>query len=130
MRSRQALKLDKDGKLGVSEAEAQQTCIRFAATYGYKWVKTNASDLTRSGWPAHSASTLDGLLIRPHHVIVVEWKRRMAKTDKERLAAQAEAEADWVRRGYDVIRMLESHYDPIRWFKDQFMQVLVQRKTS
>lgn len=125
--SRQALKLDPDGKLAVSEAKVQKTCIEFAATYGYKWVKTNASDLTRSGWSAHSAGTLDGLLITPHHVIIVEWKRRMAKTDKKRLAAQAEAEADWTCCGYAVLRMADAHKDPIGWFKDEFTRIVYER---
>lgn len=116
------LNLDKDGKLGVSEAEVQQACIQFAGLYGYDYVATNASNLTRAGHPAHDVGTLDGLLIHPFQgTIIVEWKRRMAKTDKKRLKAQAEMEAYWAAKKYTVIRMPEAGRDPIQWFKDRFV---------
>lgn len=118
------LNLDKDGKLGVSEAEVRQTCVEYTERLGYRYIPTEASNLTRRGRAAFPEGTLDGVFIHPRRGAVhVEWKRRQAYTDRVRREKQAEAEAGWVRQGYHVLRMPDGLADPIGWFKSEFERI-------
>ena len=130
-----SLKIDADGRLAVPESNVQRTCIEWMeATFGYRYVATNASDLTRAKRPAHERYTLDGLFIAPSFkidprwmgmpVIVVEWKRRQAKTEKARRDGQAATEKRLRGLGFQVIRMPDGLSDPIGWFKTEVVRVL------
>lgn len=133
-----AMKLDKDGRLAVPEADVQRTCIDWMKlAWGYRYISTNASDRKRNGRPAHECYTLDGLFIEPawksaardqwigFPVVFVEWKRRDAKTDRARREGQ-EAMAQRLRdAGFLVIRMPDKlREDPIQWFKTEVMRLL------
>lgn len=119
------LKIDKDGKLGVSEAEVRQACIEYllARWPGAQYIRTDASDKRRSGAPSHAQYTLDGVFVHPFKgALFIEWKRRRARTQKDRREGQAATEAWLAARGYTVIRMEDGLSDPIRWFQRRSME--------
>lgn len=124
-----ALKLDRDGKLAISEAEVIFSIGQMLPHY--QMIRTNASDLTRAGHPAHIEGTLDYVCIyrwlslmslSPHiqsHPLVffLEAKRRRAHTDKKRLAKQQATAAELKSLGHVVIHIPENHPDPIGYFR-------------
>lgn len=118
------LRLDKDKRLAISEAEVRQTCVEYAERLGYRYIPTEASNLTRRGRAAFPEGTLDGVFIHPRRgAIHTEWKRRKAYTDPARRKKQAEAEAGWVRQGYRVVRMPDGLSDPIGYFQQEFGRI-------
>lgn len=130
-----ALKIDTGGRLAVPEADVQQTCIEWMQmTFNYRYVATNASNLTRAQRPAHAKYTLDGLFIAPSArvdpswmglpVIIVEWKRRHATTEKARRDGQVATAQRLRDLGFIVIRMEDGLDDPIGWFKNEVVRVL------
>lgn len=133
---RATLSIDRDGRLAVPESSVQRTCVEWMkATFGYRYVATNASNLTRAERPAHKPYTLDGLFIAPSYrrahgswlgqpVIIVEWKRRHAKTEKARRDGQAATAQCLQDLGFVVIRMEDGLDDPIGWFKNEVVRCL------
>lgn len=125
------LKLDRDGKLAVSEAEVILTIGQMLPHY--KMIRTNASDLTRAGHPAHTEGTLDYVCIyrwlsllslSPHRqirpiIFFLEAKRRRARTDAARLAKQQATAAELKSLGHVVIHIPENHPDPIGYFRER-----------
>lgn len=128
MPKNQFLKIDRDGRLAVSEADVQRGCIYWMEKIGcYHYISTNASDRKRNGRPAHKTYTLDGLFVSPRRLfptIFVEWKRRNAKTQKARIEGQQATAQSLHNAGFLVIRMPDKLKDPIQWFKDEVMRIL------
>lgn len=126
---RRALKVDKDGRLAVSEAHVQRTCIEWMEkAMGFTYISTNASDRKRNGRPAFKVYTLDGLFVSPRRgdpVIFAEWKRRNACTSKARREGQANTERRLMLASFCVIRMPDQlREDPVAWFKAEVMRLL------
>lgn len=129
-----ALKLDVDGKLAVSEAQAEAAITGFLLAEGWLVLQTKAEARMPSGAPAHKRATLDLVALRPQrewcqwtsasgfcHVcdaIVIEAKRRNARTERKHLAEQT-AMAAWLRgRGFTVYQAPEGHLgDMLEHFK-------------
>ncbi len=123
------LKLDRDGKLAVPEADVEAEAEQLLTLHGWIYIPTKAENLKRNGAPAHKRATLDGLAFKPlgegwigiTRTIVFEWKKRKANTAKKHLAEQVATEAELERRGVVVYRTPENHPDPIghftRWIK-------------
>lgn len=115
------MNLDKDGRPKISEAEV------IAAIKGmvphYMFIKTNASDLTRGGRPAHREGTPDFVAIPRQgrgefRAFFLEAKRRKARTQSARRAKQAATAADLRRDGHAVCVIPDDHPDPIGYFRD------------
>lgn len=123
------MKLDRDRKLAVPEKEVERNRRDFLEAYGWTIIPTNASDRKRTGAPAHQRGSLDWVCIRHriwerradyyerietlNDILIIEHKRRLARTDKKRLAAQAAAHAEWERKGFLVYRDKDAATDPI-----------------
>lgn len=116
------LNLDKDKRLALPETEVARTCIKWVQVTwpGAQYIRTDASDKRRNGTPSHPVYTLDGLFVHPtKETVYVEWKRRLARTQKARKQGQHET-ADWLNRaGYWTILMRDDLEDPIGYFIDR-----------
>lgn len=113
------MKLDRDGQLAVPESDVERTCVEWLLLRwpGAQYIRTNASDLRRSGAPAFPLYTLDGLFVHPRKpALFVEWKARRARTARRRREGQA-ATSGWLdRQGYIVIQMEDGLPNPVGWF--------------
>lgn len=115
------MKIDRDGKLGLSEADAERTCIEWMALRprGYTWVPTKAEDIRRGGGSRFDPGTLDGVFAHPFRPpIWTEFKRRSAETDKKRLLLQTLTVKDLRSRGFLVYQAREKDRDPIGSFQE------------
>lgn len=120
------LKLDKDGRLAVSEAAVERSIREYFETAGWLYIPTKAEHLTRAGAPAHKAGTLDAIALKPMSepglrgwawCIYLELKRRKARTERKHLAAQTATAKDLIKRGALVYQAPENEDDPIGHFQ-------------
>lgn len=119
------MRLDKDGRLAISEAEVERTCVEWmhAQDPRVMYLRTDASDRRRNGAPSHARYTLDGVFTHPTRgPLFVEWKRRRAATKRDRREGQADTAARLADMEYQVIRMPDGHPDPIEFFKQEAYQ--------
>lgn len=114
-----SLKLDKDKRLALPEADVARTCIKWVQLTwsGAQYIRTDASDRRRNGAPSHPVYTLDGVFVHPHYdTVFIEWKRRLARTERARKQGQ-HSTAQWLNRaGYWTILMRDDLEDPIGYF--------------
>ena len=132
------MKLDPDGHLALLESDVEKTRKQFLEAHGWRILETRAEGRMPSGRPMFAKGAADWIAVKSHYnaagrarcaaegcsVIVVENKRRNARTEKGRKAAQAANQVDWERAGFAVFRDLDLDPDPIgsfiRWFEERF----------
>lgn len=120
------MKLDKDGKLAISEREVEAAIEAFLVTKGFMYIHTKAENVKRNGSPAHAKGTLDAVAMNLYagrcSVVHIELKRRKARTNKQHLAEQSATVASLRKAGYLVYQAAENDSEPIesfrRWWKE------------
>jgi hypothetical protein len=127
------LKLDRDGKLAIPEAEVERTIEAFLRAEGWEYIHTKAENVKRSGAPAHAKYTLDALAVRAlahcnrgmdpglSHTFYLELKKRRATTAKARLKGQTDT-VEWLRsQGFLVYQAKENDPDPVGSFEQWYI---------